>query len=314
MIRFIRMNRLAPLLVVTFCALSSFVPAQAYQSPNTLRKLLKGEVCRGEEVCLDQVCDATSYQYDLGSAGKEFPYSVKYDVVSNARQTNFIFSVCSTTDGKKACDELNGGCSPLNTVKIRMRNDMLSMGRDLVTEPKGKMWASCTPHGPGHVWDQDDLGDLATSNPSNESCVSLTVVASGYSERKPTLKDICQQDLKIMENTGSTILDQKDYPASCIFVLEAKNGRVGYTALNRGGRKATVSNSKDEESESKDKKEETEEKKEESKDEKEESESKDKKEESEETVTSTAAPKPYGRSYGKRLMAMKRRADRRRLF
>lgn len=202
---------------------------------------LKGDVCRGEEVCLNQVCDPTSYQYNIDTSGDEFPFKISHKI-----SDGFItFTVCPSKDAKSSCSYGSDGCSPLRSVKIRMRNDMLSLGRDLVTEPQGQMWASCTPHGPGHVWNFEDLGTLSSQTPDKASCTDLTVVVNSDADRKARLKDICQQDIKIVENTGWTVFDQQAKPDSCIFVLETTKGRVGYAAV--GGK--TVKPEKEDEKE-----------------------------------------------------------------
>lgn len=203
---------------------------------------LKGDICRGEEVCLNQVCDPTSYQYNIDTSGDEFPFKISHKISDGS----ITFTVCPSKDAKPSCSYGSDGCSPLRSVKIRMRNDMLSLGRDLITEPQGQMWASCTPHGPGHVWNFEDLGTLSSQSPDKASCTDLTVVVNSSSDRKARLKDICQQGIKIVENTGWTVYDQKANPDSCLFVLETTKGRIGYTAV---GGKSGKEDDKEEEKE-----------------------------------------------------------------
>jgi hypothetical protein len=214
-----------------FLLLASGMASGAHGSSYSMRKL-KGDVCRGEEVCLNQVCDPASYQYSIGNEGDEFPYTVTH----KSSRDGIEFEVCPSKDAKSACESKSGGCAPLRSVKLRMRNDMLSLGRDLVTEPQGTMWASCQSNGPGHVWNFEDLGTLSSQPPSTSSCTTLKVIGSSNGGKTAQLKDICQQDIKIVENTGWTVFDQKARPNSCIVVLETANGRVGYTAV--GGSKA----------------------------------------------------------------------------
>ena len=183
-------------------------------------------VCRGEEVCLNQVCDPTSFLYEVGSEGSEFPYTITH----KSTKGSITFEVCPYKDAKAACASSSGGCSSLKSVKVRMRNDMLSLGRDLLTEPKGQMWASCSSHGPGHIWNYEELGSLSSQSPSTAQCETFTVL-TGKDAKKSKLKDICQQDLKIVENSGWTVFDQSTRPNSCLFVLETANGRVGYAAV-----------------------------------------------------------------------------------
>ena len=222
-----------------FLLLASGMASGANGSSYGMRKL-KGDVCRGEEVCLNQVCDPASYQYSIGSEGDEFPYTVTH----KSSRDGIEFEVCPSKDAKWACESNSGGCAPLRSVKLRMRNDMLSLGRDLVTEPQGTMWASCQSHGPGHVWNFEDLGTLSSQPPSTSSCTTLKVIGSASVGKTAQLKDICQQDIKIVENTGWTVFDQKARPNSCIVVLETANGRVGYTAV--GGSKPKPEDEKEE--------------------------------------------------------------------
>lgn len=112
--------------------------------------------------------------------------------------------------------------------KLRMRNDALSMGRDLISDPAGRMWASCSSHGPGHEWMDAELGSLAGS-PSTSKCETFTVQTAGT--KKPSLSDICQQKVKIMENSGWTVVDTSSKPNSCFVTLVTANGRVGYAVV-----------------------------------------------------------------------------------
>ena len=223
-----------------FLLLASGMASGANGSSYSMRKL-KGDVCRGEEVCSNQVCDPASYQYSIGNEGDEFPYTVTH----KSSRDGIEFEVCPSKDAKSACESKSGGCAPLRSVKLRMRNDMLSLGRDLVTEPQGTMWASCQSNGPGHVWNFEDLGTLSSQPPSTSSCTTLKVIGSSNGGKTAQLKDICQQDIKIVENTGWTVFDQKARPNSCIVVLETANGRVGYTAV--GGSKAKPEDEEEEE-------------------------------------------------------------------
>ena len=248
-------------------------------------------VCRGEEVCLNQVCDPTSFLYEVGNEGMEFPYTITH----KSTKGSITFEVCPSKDAKSSCASSSGGCSSLKSVKLRMRNDMLSLGRDLLTEPKGQMWASCSSHGPGHVWNYEELGSLASQSPDTAQCQTFTVI-TGKDKKKAQLKDICQQDLKIVENSGWTVFDQSTRPNSCLFVLETSNGRVGYTAV--GG--ATVDPKEDA-------KEEEVVAMEASKDEKETVEISDKDEKEHVAEATAKVPVAYGQrvsAYGQRVAAM----------
>lgn len=180
--------------------------------------------CRGEEVCLNQVCDPTSFQYNVGSEGSEFPYTVSHSV----RGGQVEFKVCPSSSAEDACKRGSGGCAGLTSFKLRMRNDGLSMGRDLTAEPAGRMWASCSAHGPGHEWTNGELRSL-TSGPDQADCETFTVATIG--KRRPSLADICQQKVKIVENSGWTVVDTAAKPDSCLVTLVTANGRVGYTVV-----------------------------------------------------------------------------------
>lgn len=208
-----------------FLLLATGVASGAEISNHGNSRKLKA-VCRGEEVCLNQVCDPTSFLYEVGNEGAEFPYTVTH----KSTKDSITFEVCPSKDAKSSCASYSSGCSSLKSVKVRMRNDMLSLGRDLLTEPKGQMWASCSSHGPGHVWNYEDLGSLSAQAPDSAQCETFTVL-TGKAGKKTQLKDICQQDLKIVENSGWTVFDQSKRPNSCLFVLETTNGRVGYAAV-----------------------------------------------------------------------------------
>lgn len=193
---------------------------------------LSGEVCRGEDICLDQFCDPASYQYFLKDQSADFPYDISFTKETVGATSKFKFVVCGSSKSAEACEGGGAGCSPLTSVKLRMRNDMLSMGRDLVTSPKGKMWASCSDHGPGHVWEGQELGSVALGQPSNGSCTTLEVVANNGDERAASIQDICQQGVKIVDSAGDNVYDLSDeMGSSCLFVLELANGRVGYTTV-----------------------------------------------------------------------------------
>ena len=181
--------------------------------------------CRGEEVCLNQVCDPSSFMYNVGAGeGTEFPYDITHRVMGGSIE----FKVCPSSSAKAACSGGTGGCSGLSSLKLRMRNDMLSMGRDIVSEPKGRMWASCSKHGPGHEWVESDLGSL-TSAPNKSDCETFTVKTAGG--KKPSLADVCQQKVKIVENSGWTVVDTTAKPNSCFLTFVTANGRVGYAVV-----------------------------------------------------------------------------------
>lgn len=196
--------------------------------------------CRGEEVCLNQVCDPTSFQYNVGSEGSEFPYTVSHTL----RGGQVEFKVCPSSSAADACKRGSGGCSGLTSFKLRMRNDGLSMGRDLISEPNGRMWASCSSHGPGHEWTDGELRSLA-SGPDQADCETFTVATAG--RKKPSLADICQQKVKIVENSGWTVVDTAAKPDSCLVTLVTSNGRVGYAVV--GGDKVSPKEEKEEKEE-----------------------------------------------------------------
>ena len=285
-----------------FLLLATGVASGAETPLNGISRKLKA-VCRGEEVCLNQVCDPTSFLYDAGNEGTEFPYTVTH----KSSKGSITFEVCPTQDAKAACASSSGGCSALKSVKVRMRNDMLSLGRDLLTEPKGQMWASCSSHGPGHVWNYEELGSLSSQSPSTAQCETFTVL-TGKDGKRTQLKDICQQDLKIVENSGWTVFDQSTKPNSCLFVLETANGRVGYTAV--GGKTVDPKETESKEEEIKDKeddknKKDDKDKKEETKEEEEAVEVSG--QEEKEQVTAAMAKVPV--AYGQRVSAYGQRAS-----
>ena len=140
----------------------------------------------------------------------------------------FEFKVCPSSSAEDACKRGSGGCAGLTSFKLRMRNDGLSMGRDLTAEPAGRMWASCSAHGPGHEWTNGELRSL-TSGPDQADCETFTVATIG--KRRPSLADICQQKVKIVENSGWTVVDTAAKPDSCLVTLVTANGRVGYTVV-----------------------------------------------------------------------------------
>ena len=209
---------------------------------SSMRKLKAA--CRGEEVCLNQVCDPTSFQYNVGSEGSEFPYTVSHTVSGGQVE----FKVCPSSSAEDACKRGSGGCAGLTSFKLRMRNDGLSMGRDLTSEPAGRMWASCSSHGPGHEWTDGELGSLA-SGPDQAECETFTVATVG--KKRPSLADICQQKVKIVENSGWTVVDTSAKPDSCLVTLVTSNGRVGYAVV--GGDKVTVSSNEEEKEEKEEK-------------------------------------------------------------
>jgi len=194
------------------------------------RRVLADIYCRGEEVCLKQICNPAAYQYDLATAGLNFPYEITYTTTASSTTTTFVFMVCSTPLAHKDCKTSSPGCAPLKAVQIRMKDDQLSMGDDLFADPPGSMWPSCNPYGPGHLWDATTLGDLAVDTAKNASCTTLSVtVNSNANGKKATLSDVCQQGVVIKDNRNDTIFDQSTLPGpSCLFVLEEQNGRVAY--------------------------------------------------------------------------------------
>lgn len=235
-------NPIGNLKVATFCLLLCTSLAGVRASLPISRKL-HDNVCRAEEVCLNQACDPAAYKYDLEKDGKDFPYSISYTFTADQRQTRHIFAVCATQDAVSACKSGSSGCFALSSVKIRMRNDMLSLGRDLLTNPAGKMWASCSPNGPGHLWEAEDLGVLGSEPPKNASCTNLEVLAnSDLGGKTAQLRDICQQNVTIVDNEGGIVLDQSTTPSSCLFVLEGSNGRVGYILVSD---KTSISSAQD---------------------------------------------------------------------
>ena len=204
------------------CIVALVASGASIAGAEPMRKLKAA--CRGEEVCLNQVCDPTSFQYNVGSEGSEFPYTVSHSI----RGGEVEFKVCPSSSAKSACEDGSGGCSGLTSFKLRMRNDGLSMGRDLVSDPPGRMWASCSAHGPGHEWIDAELGSLASS-PDQADCETFTVSTAG--SKKPSLADICQQKVKIVENSGWTVVDTAAKPNSCLVTLVTANGRVGYAVV-----------------------------------------------------------------------------------
>ena len=220
------------------CVVALVASGASLAGAESMRKLKAA--CRGEEVCLNQVCDPTSFQYNVGSEGSEFPYTVSHTV----RGGRVEFKVCPSSSAEDACKRGSGGCAGLTSFKLRMRNDGLSMGRDLVSEPAGRMWASCSSHGPGHEWTDGELRSLA-SGPGHADCETFTVATAG--NKKPSLADICQQKVKIVENSGWTVVDTAAKPDSCLVTLVTSNGRVGYAVV--GGDKVSPKDDKDEKDE-----------------------------------------------------------------
>lgn len=216
-----------------FCllvALLGCTAAAARVATSNNRRILADEYCRGEEVCLKQICNPEAYKYDLATAGLDFPYEITYTTTASGSTTTFVFMVCSTPQAHDECKPSLPGCAPLKAVQIRMRNDMLEMGDDLFADPAGSMWASCNPYGPGHLWDATSLGDLAVNRAGNATCTTLSVTVNSNADgEKATLAEVCQQGVVIKDNTNATIFDQASISgASCLFVLEEQNGRIAY--------------------------------------------------------------------------------------
>lgn len=188
-----------------------------------------GPYCRAESSCISQFCNPLAYQYNISSAGVAFPYNITYTTTASGATTTFVFNVCSIAAAAKECTPTSPGCGPLKAVQLRIRDDMLMNGTDITANPAGSMWASCKPYGPGHLWDVMSLGALAVNNATNTTCQTLTVTSNSNANGvKAGLSDICQQDIKIVDNKNKTVYDQSTQPNSCLFVLEEASGRVGY--------------------------------------------------------------------------------------
>ena len=213
------------------CLVAAALCGVATAGPRRARALLQDDYCRGEETCMSQVCNPAAYEYDLATAGLDFPYSISYTTTGAGATTSFVFMVCSTPQAQLECSKNTPGCAPLKAVQIRMRDDMLEVGQDIVADPPGTMWPSCAPYGPGHLWDATALGALASQRASNTSCATLTVTVNSNEDGTASLKDVCQQGVVIKDSGNATVFDQTTLPASCLFVLEEQNGRVGYAAV-----------------------------------------------------------------------------------
>lgn len=183
--------------------------------------------CRGEPLCLTQVCNPDAYKVDLATAGSAFPYSVSYTTTNSLTDTTFVFMVCSTKSKSCGPNSRKPACAALQSFQLRIRDDLLENGRSILAEPVGTNWASCKPQGPGYLWDSPKLSNLSLPT-SADTCQTLSVTVASDEETPATLADICQQDVSIVDNKGASIFESSTLPPFCFFSM---SNTAGVTAF-----------------------------------------------------------------------------------
>ena len=183
--------------------------------------------CRGEPLCLTQVCNPDAYKYDLATAGSAFPYSVSYTTTNSMTDTTFVFMICSRKGKSCGLNSMKPECSPLESFQLRIRDDLLENGRSLLADPVGTNWASCKPQGPGYLWDTLRLGNLSMPA-SADTCQTLSITVASDMEMPATLADVCQQDVSIVNNKGASIFESSTLPPFCFFSM---SNTAGVTAF-----------------------------------------------------------------------------------
>lgn len=184
--------------------------------------------CRGEPLCLTQVCNPDAYKFDLATAGSAFPYSVSYTTTNSLTDTTFVFMVCSRKAKTCGLNSMKPECTPLQSFQLRIRDDLLENGRTLLADPVGTNWASCKPQGPGYLWDTLALGNLSMPATSSDTCQTLSITVASDIETPATLADICQQDVAIVNNKGASIFESSTLPPFCFFSM---SNTAGVTAF-----------------------------------------------------------------------------------
>jgi hypothetical protein len=204
------------------------------------RRLLAEEVtCRGESVCLRQgICTKGAYEYNLETAGEDFPYSVSYTKTASLTTTTFVFVLCSTANKLYGgCPASDPACAGLKTFQLRTRDDLLALGRTIDAVPSGSSWVSCSPYGPGQIWQDSDLGKLTTAGSKNDTCATFTVTLN----QQGTLADICQQDVEIVTKQNGVVFKQPTGKPSCFVILETNSGRIAYGVIGDASRPQATS-------------------------------------------------------------------------
>ena len=188
--------------------------------------------CRGEAVCLSQVCNPDAFKYDLGSQGDEIPYSVSYTTTKTLTETTFVFMICAKNIGC-AANSTDPQCAPLKTFTLRMHDYQLDSGAIIRADPQGTNWASCAPSGPGYLWDANALGNLTTTAPGTpDTCQRLAITVTADETAPASLATLCQQNVTIVDNKGHTVFDGTSLGSGCFFTMETSSGRTGFGALS----------------------------------------------------------------------------------
>jgi hypothetical protein len=186
--------------------------------------------CRGEPLCLTQVCNPDAYKHDLATAGSEFPYSVSYTTTNSMTDTTFVFMVCSRKGQTCRPNSIKPACAPLQTFQLRVRDDLLETGRSLLAEPAGTNWASCKPQGPGYLWDTLTLGNLTVAG-SADTCQSLSITVASDMGTPATLADVCQQNVTIVSNKGESVFNGATLPPFCFFSMSNTAGVTAFGSV-----------------------------------------------------------------------------------
>ena len=185
--------------------------------------------CRGEPLCLSQVCNPDAYKIDLATAGSSFPYTVSYTTTNSMSDTTFVFMVCSNK-GKSCINSTSPECAPLQSFQLRIHDDELETGRSLLADPVGTNWASCKPQGPGYLWDSVALGNLSTPI-TTDTCAILSMTVASDMGMPATLADICQQNVTIVDNKGASVFDGSTLPPFCLFTMENTAGLTAFGTI-----------------------------------------------------------------------------------
>lgn len=194
--------------------------------------------CRGEPICLGQVCNPDAYKYDLATDGDEVPFAVSYTTTKTLTETTFVFMVCSKNIGCTA-DSTDPQCSPLKSFQLRMHDYQIDSGAIIRATPQGTNWASCAPQGPGYLWDTYSLGNLTTSAPGTpDTCQRLSVAVTADDSAPASLATLCQQNVTIVDNKGNTVFDGTKVQTGCFFTLETSIGRTAFGTFTEDDPKA----------------------------------------------------------------------------
>ena len=175
--------------------------------------------CIGEPVCLAQVCNPNAYGANIDSSNGFYPYDVKLTSSGTNTNTTFTFTVCSTSY-----------TSPLTLFQIRIKDSVLNSGNTIMASPAGSNWPNCSPLGVGYVW------NVALSNPnalvSPNTCQSFSVdVMVSPGSPKPTIADICAQNVTLVDNQGNSVFDGTGMSPYCLVTMQTANKATGFGAV-----------------------------------------------------------------------------------